>query len=428
MIVGLTVSNFRSYRDKAEFSLLALEDDKGYNPGSVTTVELEDGSCVRLLNSAVIFGANASGKSNVLHAMEALSNTVSSSLRYTGKRKPHFIDPYAFSNSCLNRPTLIELEFILKGKRFVYRITGKMMSIQTESLVEIRNGRKLKVFSVDSKRKISTGAGWPLDKELVDDSNLLPNQLFLSWLATKDYDGLQDIASYIADLTVCLNTEQYLADFNRSFLMESVIGGTDSKVFKILNGLMHIVDLGVNEINARRNEDKDFKIPDSVDKNLKELFITQNRWDIKLVHDTDEVKGNKTLQFSNESEGSKAIFSVGARLINALENGDFIIYDEISNAIHPDVLRLLLLLFHSKKTNPHGAQLVFSTHDASVAADDLLRSDQVWFAEKHKSASELYSAQDFEDCDIRVPFESWYRLGRFGARPNLGDIEKLFEL
>lgn len=114
-------------------------------------------------------------------------------------------------------------------------------------------------------------------------------------------------------------------------------------------------------------------------------------------------------------------------MFQALENGSFLAYDEISTAVHPELLKFLVNLFQNPKSNPKGAQLLFTTQDASIASSDTLRADQVWFVEKKDGSSDLYSAQDFDGVTVTgIPFEKWYRAGRFGAIPSFGNVDYIF--
>lgn len=426
MIVSLKFSNFKSYRDPAEFSFEAL--DSVFNSESVKTVIMNDGTKIRLLTASVIFGANASGKSNVIMALASLADTVKESLQFTSDHHPYFILPYAFDKAYLAKPTKIELDFIYDGDRYRYSVTGKNDIICKESLKKIINGNEICVFDRNSKCTVKTGKGWPADKNLASDSNILPNQLMLSWLATKASAGLQNVASYIANLNIYWGSFHSGASRrDRQEVMETIVKNTDSQVFKRLKRLMHVADLGISTITAHRRDDNYFNILDSADISEKERFIKENRWNVRLGHSTANPKEVCLLDFNQESDGTKAVFGVGARLLAALETGAFVAYDEINDAIHPALLRFLVSFFQSPVSNPHGAQLLFSTQDASVADHNTLRADQVWFVEKKDAVSDLFSAQDFEDVSIQVPFESWYRTGRFGALPSIGNIKSIFE-
>lgn len=425
MIVSLKFNNFRSYRDEAEFSMRALDSD--FNSESVTVVSLSDNSSIRLLNAAVIFGANASGKSNVIYALAALSDSIKESLNFNVKSHPFFIMPYAFDKAYQNKATSLQLEFIFDGKLYLYSVAGKGNRITAESLKEVNSGKNRIIFKRMANGKMSVGSGWPAERNVAEDCDLLPNQLIMSWLATKNAAGLQNIADYIGNLSIYWGNHHSGSSSDRQVVMETIIKDTKSKIFKQLSTLLHVADLGVASIIANRNADSDFKLPESIESSVRETFISQNRWNISLGHSTSNPMEICVLNFASESEGTKAIFGVGARLLNALATGAFVAYDEINDAIHPALLRFLVSLFQSKKSNPKGAQLLFSTHDASVADHDTLRADQVWFVEKKDAVSDLYSAQDFDDVSIRVPFETWYRAGRFGALPKIGDFEEIFK-
>lgn len=424
MIVGFKFRNFRSYRNTAEFSFEALDDE--FNPESVTTVHLNDGSSLRLVNAAVIFGANASGKSNVIYALHTLSLTVRDSLQFIPNRRPWFILPFAFDRSCLEKPTEIELDLVVNGHRFLYKVSGLGSNILSESLSESRNGDWISVFT-RTKEGVSPGKDYSDNSALGDRqdfTSLLPNQLVMSRLATRNADGLQDVANYIANLSIFMGDRHSGSRRDRQNVMENIIKDPESRLFHQLEMLMHIADIGVMGIEAERKEPE---APDSMSESERIGFIKDNLWSVSLCHETESPEVACVLNFEAESDGTKALFGVGARLLAALETGGFVAYDEINDAIHPALLRLLVKLFQSEDSNPKGAQLLFSTHDSSVADHDTLRSDQVWFAEKNGNVSELYSAQDFNDVGIRVPFESWYRSGRFGALPKLGDFKRLFE-
>lgn len=428
MVVEFKIKNFRSYREEADFSFEALESD--YNPEAVSKVVLRDGKVISLLNSAAIFGANASGKSNVIHALKALSDTVRNSLTYTSQAAPHIYQPYALCEVDRNIPSDFQLDFVVDRQRFSYRVSATSGAITSEALSVYKYENIINVFTRsnrEGKVEIRLGRAWPAEKSLKDAPSLLPNQLFLSWLATKDAAGLQNVADYIAHLPVAIDDDRSDYRFDRQKVMENVIRDKSSRIFRQLRNLMRIADIGVDEIHAIRHDDSEFKIPGASDE-LREKLIERNRWEIRLLHDTDRDDMKCGLPFDLESLGTKTLFCIGARILKTLDEGGFIAFDELNAAIHPALMRLLVNLFHSPKSNPKGAQLLFSTNDPSVADNDTFRADQVWFAEKRNGASELFSAQDFEEVGVRVPFEMWYRGGRFGALPKFGNVDSIFDL
>ena len=148
-----------------------------------------------------------------------------------------------------------------------------------------------------------------------------------------------------------------------------------------------------------------------------------------MFHKT--LEGNQQdLSIAAESAGTQVLFGVGARVLDVLERGSFLAYDEINIAMHPRIFQLLVKLFNNPVSNPNNAQLLITTHDTGLLQDNLMRADQVWFAEKKDGVSELFSVQDFYDevdeVKICPPYEEWYRAGRFGAIPHTQDIESIF--
>ncbi|MDE6368727.1 MAG: ATP-binding protein [Muribaculaceae bacterium] len=429
MIVSLKFKNYRSYREEAEFSLLAQPTD--FNSGATSTIKLHDGSSLCLLNSAAIFGANASGKSSVIYALSALSDMVRESLSYNQTHGIPLRIPYGLDPNTYNLSTDISVNFIVADKRYEYSLSIGNSGIVNEEL-SLYNDSK---FDLVFKRSLTDnsglglvlGPGWLSATLELSDLMLLNNQLLLSWMATKEANGLQDVADYLANLMIQTPDNMLFGGAQLSKIAEEFFDGCKSPLYGQFTKLMQIADLGISDAVFRRHDDSDFSFPSSVPLETQKAFIQKNRWEINLIHKMDNNKDQCELPLSLESEGTKALFRIAPYILYALENGKFLAYDEISTAIHPSLFRFIVNLFHNPKSNPKGAQLVFTTHDASVADYNTLRADQIWFAEKTNGSSELFSAQDFDDISINVPFEKWYRSGRFGALPKFGSIDFIFE-
>lgn len=429
MIVSLKIKNYRSYRDEAEFSLLAQPSD--YASGAVTTVKLQDGGILRLLNSAVIFGANASGKSSIIYALSALSNMVRESLSYNQTHPIPLRIPYAFDVKTYELPTDISIDFIVNEKRYEYKLSIGDTGVVNEEVSLFKDDKfncVYKRYRINNEGfGLEFGSGWPSYSLELNDLMLLNNQLLLSWMATKEANGLQDIADYLANLMIQTPDNMLYGGAQLSKIAEDFFDGGKSPIYSRFARLMQIADLGITDTGFRRHDDGDFSFPSSVPTEVQKAFIQENRWEFNLIHKMDNNKEQCALPLSLESEGTKALFKIAPYVLYALEYGKFLAYDEINTAIHPSLLRFIVNLFHNPRSNPKGAQLVFTTHDASVADYNTFRADQIWFAEKTNGNSELFSAQDFEDVSINVPFEKWYRSGRFGALPKFGSIDYIFE-
>lgn len=443
MLVSFKFKNFRSYAEEAELSFVAQPGD--VESDGVKTVTLKDGSKVSLLTVASVFGANASGKSNIIHALSALSGMVARSLEYkVSDGLPGWI-PY-FSPKKNEEPIEATLDFIVDGERYLYSVKISFNGVVDERLQLYLKGKPEIVFSrkleeldkadrsKPGKLAIALGPGWLSTTLDISGMNLLGNQLMLSWLATKEANGLQHVSEYIGSLPV-LTPDAMPASTGQQLnvIAEKIfrLKETDGKspIFHRFSKVMQIADLGVSDVYMAYHDDSDFQFPPSVSGEMQKAIINDNRWEFNLIHKMGDGSGNSVkLPLSLESQGTQALVKMVPYLLKALDEGSFLAYDEISTAIHPALLRLLINLFQSPKSNPNGAQLLFTTHDATIVDNDTLRADQIWFAEKKDGKSELYSAQDFEGVSIRhTPFEKWYRAGRFGALPAFGNIDYIFE-
>lgn len=440
MIKSFKFKNFRSYEEEAELTFEAQPFD--LDSGAVKTVTLNGDSELPLLTVAAVFGANAAGKSNVIHALAALVQTVANSLSYKSSTGlPGWIPFYTPEKRW--KPLEASLDFIVGGKRYIYSLTldpHYQLILHEELRLYIDDSFKQvydRILKKDSDGhftgyKLSLGEGWLSATLDLSNMNILGNQLMLSWLATKEANGLQHVSEYIGSLQVLTpdtlpSTGQQISTIaEKVFRLKETNG--QSPIFRRFTKMMQIADLGVTDVALGYHDNSDFQFPESVPSEIQKAFINENRWDFKLFHKIGNLDEPLGLPLHLESQGTQALVKIVPYLFQALENGSFLAYDEISTAIHPELLKFLVNLFQNPKSNPKGAQLLFTTQDASIASSDTLRADQVWFVEKKNGSSDLYSAQDFEGVTITgIPFEKWYRAGRFGAIPSFGNVDYIFD-
>lgn len=430
MIIGFKIKNFKSYKDESEFSFEAVDSD--FQSENISSIILEDGEEIRLLKSAAIFGGNASGKSNIIWALNILSSLVAHSLKNDVNTPIYGYYPYVFDSKSINEPSEICIDFIVDLKRYRYEIAFNSI-VHRESLSIIQKGIEKNIFNVvvdekDRKRNLSFNEGWESTKLDLSNAKLLPNQLLLSELGTREANGLQNVYSFLSTIQAKIVENTIDLKFNSVDVAETILKHNESAIFNRLRRLIQIADMGIEDITMQKHSDSEFKFPESVPDVIKQNFIMQNRWEFGMIHKASNSQvGSIRLPMDWESTGTKNLFGVGARVLDVLERGGVLAYDEINTAIHPALFQLIVSLFNNKKSNPHNAQLLFTTHDVSIASSGNLRADQVWFAEKVNGASQLFSAQDFDDVTIFVPFDKWYRSGRFGALPKFGNINYIFD-
>lgn len=431
MIIDFTIKNFRSYRDETTFTYEALDAD--FNNQNVCVVELEDGEKIRLLKSAAIFGANASGKSNVIWALHALLFLVRGSRTFSIDDGVVCYLPFFFEKRSLQLPVEFTIQFIVNKRRYQYQLMFDGDAVLKECLDVMKQNEWVNVFqrvgkASDKIHTITIGTAWEAVQQL--NTSVLANQLFLSIAGTMPDNQLLDIYTFLSKI----EAEPVADSIDLKQKNEAIAGvllKENKKLFEQLRRLIHIADLGISNVNIVEHKEEEFRFPDNISEESRRDFIQNNKWEFALIHpvyDEGGIVSNHRMPIRLESTGTKNLFGVGARVLDVLNRGGVLAYDEMNIALHPALFHLLVELFHNPHSNPHNAQLLFTTLDSSIAGQSILRADQIWFAEKSKEGvSQLYSAQDFEDIGINVPFDSWYRSGRFGALPKFGNVDYIFE-
>lgn len=429
-LIELKIKNFKSYKEETTFTFEAL--DEVFNSNNYVIVELEDGKSVRLLKSAAIFGANASGKSNIIWALQALSFLVGNSRNFDVRTAIPVYNPFLLDEQTRTSPTEMSIDFVVNKIRYRYKIHFNMIFL-FEGLYIIKDGEEECVFIIDGEteptnRKFVGGPGWrSTTLDLAD--GVLANQLFLSICGIKGANGLLDVYKALADIQAEPVGDSINLKQNNENVAGNILRDSNTKLFQQLKRLIHIADMGIDDVIMREHGESEFKFPDSVSEEIKRTLIQNNKWEFGMVHksNVNGGTGQVALGMNLESTGTKNLFGLGARVLDILDKGGVLAYDEMNIAIHPALFQLLVSLFHNPQSNPHNAQLLFTTHDASIVGESMLRADQIWFAEKgNDGGSQLFSAQDFDDVSINLPFEKWYRAGRFGALPKFGSIDYIF--
>lgn len=409
-IISLTIENFRSYKEKTTFTFEAVDSDA--RSGNYHDVELENGETIRLLNSAVIYGANAAGKSNIIIAFLALSSFIRSSKRFDAEDKILY-EPYMFSSSTRESPIKFSVEFVVDKIIYNYYIAYNAKAFISEKL--IRKENDVEIFSRDENGATHCNANYLPN---IDNETYLKNHLALSEFSLKANSLIQSIYKELSSIVSIPMTDEYNVGDNTKeaakLLHDEPNGVFKQKITKLITE----ADAGINGVTIREVEEKEFKFPVSFPDSLKSRIIKENKYEINMLHN-DEDGNPQHLPMQCESAGTKTLFTVGARVIKALQEGSFLAYDEMNIALHPKLFRRLVELFHNKETNPNNAQLLITTHDTSLVEENTMRTDQIWFVEKQNRVSNIYSAIDFEGVSVDQPIESWYRAGRLGAIPNI---------
>lgn len=413
MLLEFTVENFRSFRDKTTLNMLASSDNSRLN--NLSEIEAIKGK--RSLNSTVIYGANASGKSNLIMAMTILRNFVlNSHAHQKGTRLNH--QPFAFNKTSMNDPTSFAVVFVHDGIRYNYsmaydreRIVSEELSYYPHGKISIIFSRKGNEFTFNIDHK---------EQEVIS-RRTLENALYLSTSVQFNYPkNIPAFNWFNKGLIAIDNTDS-------PGLINGAIGymNHNKKAKKLMVQALQIADLGISGVEGRLKKVPIQKlygdIPPQV---LAVMTMVGNealQTDLRFKHrffDTDGSESEIDLPHLFESEGTRKLFSIIGPIIEVLQKGGTLVVDELDTKLHHDISTWLVELFHDPDQNRYGAQLIFNSHNQLLLDQSLFRRDQVWFTEKDPGtgASELYSLAEFgerKDRDIQKA----YQLGRYGAIP-----------
>lgn len=415
MIIDFTIQNFRSIKDEQVFSL-NVEKPKQH---LATHVAYPGSGKIGALRSAGIYGANASGKSNILLAFEALRYiVVSSGDLKEGDSIPAY-EPFRLSDSTKNAPVIFEIEFFTKDNvRYVYRVSFNKDSILEESLDFFPSRQKATIFTrseTDTWETISFGGLYKGGTKRIP---FFKNNSYLSKAGDNAAaaDLIRSIYYYFKHHITYLGLQEtvFIEDF---FINDKVLGK--------LTSFLSNVDTGIYNIKTKINANpREISFPDGFPVELKKAIVEKSSRQFLFEHATEsgevEVFGE-----DDESDGTRKLFELFPLLFSAFSRGNILIIDELDSSFHPHIAELIIKLFNDVEVNSNNAQLIFSTHNLHLMSPANLRRDQIWFTEKRKGSTTLFSLDEFDKSSVKSdsPYSSWYNNGRFGAIPSINYFE-----
>lgn len=419
MLVEFSVSNFRSLKERQTLSLVASSatehlDTHVFSPEAPGTLPL--------LRSAVIYGPNASGKSNLLLALNTMSQIVENSAGNSQADAPIELEPFAFAPDAANRATEFEIIFVEAGVRYQYGFTATRARIESEWLFAFPEGRAQRWF----ERNINPDPGEPdwyfgpsfSGQRKVWQEATRANALFLSTAVQLNSENLKPVFHWFSNR---LRVIEPYARISPSFSTRKCDedGEWKGRIIAFLNK----ADLGISEIKVERRPADSVPYPADMPEPVRAYFNSQAAGrvlsEVKLSHrSADGIEA--TFNLYDESGGTQKAFALAGPWLDVLENGYVLVIDELDTSLHPALMRHLLEMFHNPQINTKGAQLVFSTHDVTTLDFDLFRRDQIWFVEKDRSLrSHIYPLSDFSPRKGEN-LERGYLQGRYGALPFIG--------
>lgn len=379
---------------------------------------------ISILPVAILFGANASGKSNILRAFGTMRQIVLNSVRLNPDDTLDEYEPFLLDEESRNNDTEFEAEFIVDTGynvelhyRYGFSFSGKLISEEwlyrqegntDEIELFMRTGGEIQINDVE----------FPEGKGKEDTLN--SNRLFLSLIAQLNGVQSKEIIFWFnrSTFATALKTKQYLTLTSNLFKEkgDTVEDEVDKYVQMALTFLSDI-DTRIKDLSITEE-------PDEFPEYLRSIFNTASL-KIESTHNRynkdGDIVGKEVFSIEhNESEGTQKITELLGLIFITLSSGRLLVIDELDAKLHPLLTRAIIQLFTCPKINQHGAQLVFTTHDTNQLHLDYVRRDEIWFTEKSPvEATELYSHIEFKDFDPSMDITEQYVNGRYGAIPRI---------
>lgn len=393
MIYDIKLENILSYKDEATFSMEGIET----NAKEQNFVRLGDyGKC---LKTAVIYGPNASGKTNLLRFLGHFVAYLRGNYNWLQEDRVPIYLPFAYDKKSFEGPSKFEIRFFLDSlpNLYTYKLKFDKRSILEETLL------------LDGKELFSRIVGQEQDSYVVEGTEtaetIKKNLSVLNRYVTLQHDKISDAAKLLCNLIVVVRSDD-------NDVLENVwradldLLRKDESYLQIVKDLLHSIDVSFADII----------VPEGDDVKLR---------DIVFVHKVKDSQDDIKMPMHLESQGTKTLFVFGIKIIEALRLGYPFFIDELDSSFHSTVTKYLLSLFHSEKFNKNHAQLILTSHDLKLMDEKYMRLDQIWIVEKKKDeeGSMLLSVSDYKGVNENTEIEKWYLANRFGGLPDIDNLK-----
>ena len=420
MLLSFTVGNFRSFKENKTFSMKAasIQEHKDF-------VRESEGS--KLLPVAAVYGANSSGKSNLLSALRMMKDVLLSSVK-TNPTEKLKTDTFKLDEEHPQKPTLFDIVFSTNGITYRYGFEYTETSITGEWLYTVNNDREKNLF-IRNSEGIGVSKDFPEGKD--KEEATAENRLFLSLVAQLNGKTSLAVMKWFEDLRVMSGARD--SDF-RKYSFDYLFA--DNPKAELAQTFISAMDLGFTSLRKADTEDEKNDLLNSEGKpktgfeaifNLGwSLFPPKIQTGHKVLHKDGSFTEAFFSNDEMESEGTKKIINMSGPIADTLLNGGIIVIDELDAKLHPLLTKKIIGIFNSPKTNLYNAQLIFATHDTNLLSNKIFRRDQIWFAEKNREdeSTDIYPLSEIKEQNgdkIRNDriYEKDYINGKYGAIPYL---------
>ena len=399
MILNFSVENYKIFKQRTTLSMMATYDNS--HPNNVIQIEERQ---LKVLKTLSIYGANASGKTKFIEALQLMSNIVRGSLMNLPGSQLYYA-PFIYDEESSGRPTSFEVDFIHDSKRYIYGFSYDRKRIVEEHLYLLPGGKKKVIFERNEQEfRFNT------DKKIQNENSkrVRENVLFVSIGAQFNHIPSVDVVSWFDRELFVLTGD--LLDFSIGNLMD--VMEKNDQFNKLVKKALSIADFGISDIYDK-NKGAERKYVVSAVPSTMVPVVT----DIWVEHKVGNRKVE--LQLDSESSGTLRFMGIIGHVISSLLYGKTVVVDELDLSFHTDICQWILGLFLDPEENRNGAQLIFNTHDVGLLDQEILRRDQVWFTSKDWGTYEatLTRLSDYKGVRKDLDIRRAYLNGSFGSKP-----------
>jgi len=412
MLVNFSIKNFKSFREESALSMVVSSLKETFTIPSGAFIEADKN--LRINPVSVLYGANASGKSNLIDAIAQMKYFTLTSLARENIKDKIPVEPFRLSTVTENQPTEFEISFIKSGKLYRYGFLASQDVIEEEWLFEkeLKPRNKDKELFYREKNSLESHPSLFKVGSLIRTQNLAKENVLILSLAHQFND---ENAKNVIDWFTNLNTLKGHEDGEYHNFSATQIK-TQTHIANEMEKLIRFADTGIVGLSS------------ATVFNEEEVLSSH----LKFNENNEPVHEYKFTMSKQESEGTRKLFNLSGPIFNSLAEGKVLIVDELDSKLHPNLTEKLVLMFQDRNINTKGAQLIFATHNTNLLSAKLLRRDQVWITEKNEfGATQLYSIADYKTDKGKArnteAIEQNYIEGKYGGTPFLGDLENFLE-
>lgn len=431
MLIEFTFNNYRSFRDEAVLSMEAT----GLGAFKSTLINYKN---AKILPGVAIYGKNGGGKSNVIRAFWLAVQFIKNAQRTQHEKAAIPVVPFALNDYSSNEPTEFNFVYTLNGIKYWYGFAATKEEIIKEYLYHAPKGQKALVFN--REKQVFSFTEDKARRKLISET-IAPNQLYFSVACTMNDTACVTAMSWFRE--EIFFSRDY-SDIPRQLLEYS----DDPNMLKAISDYAKAADFGIQDMSFEIESEvmkDELTFPEGIPERIKSaltqfinvLSETSNNSEVRLkmgevkatsMHPGIDKEGNRKvypLELLDESDGTRKLMSMAPAIESVLSNGGLLLIDEIERELHPMLVDYIIARFQSKRTNPNGAQIIFTTHNTELMNLELLRKDQFYFVDKNESdgASDLYGISDFSTRTTEN-IRKAYLLGKYGATPDI-EIEEV---